>query len=241
MNNKQSAGWQHMTINVEGHKSFTEEYYAVSQSSVCDTQDSEGVNCDKLTRTHSNGVEFFFSCITGLIWSLLALCIVSFHGSHKKLRKSSITKVFSFCICIGFIPVILIIIFQIDFSGDSAFCGMNDIFDELIENKLNIIISSSSYYNCDYKNSEIVNGFPVSWMPGFIMILLLLLLCLYKPLSPFFRRVLNTCSCCVNRKVSDSVIHVPRYFSFSGSIRTTPKAQQARFKGPPRKFSGSLN
>mmetsp|Transcript_74088 Transcript_74088/g.66672 ORF Transcript_74088/g.66672 Transcript_74088/m.66672 type:complete len:332 (+) Transcript_74088:72-1067(+) len=231
-----SAGWQHMTFEFnEDYSSFKDEYYAVSQSSVCDPNNG-GVNCDKLDNAHNNGVRFLFACITGMIWSLLTLCIVSFHGATKRLQKSTITKVFSGCLCIGFIPVILMIIFQIMFSDNSAFCGMGDTFDLLIEEGLDVTVVDSTYHDCIFKNSDI-SQFPITWIPGLIMVLLLLLICIYKPLSPLVRRICQTCSCCVNRKVSDSVLHVGRYFSFGGS----PSGSNRRFNPPKRRFSGSLN
>ena len=224
-----------MTFEFSEHESsFQEEYYAVSQSSVCDSSNG-GLNCDRLDTAHDNGVRFLFATITGLIWSLLTLCIVSFHGATKRLQRSTITKVFSCCLVTGFIPIILMITFQIMFSDHSAFCGMNDIFDALIEENLNVKVIDPTYYDCIFKNSDI-SQFPITWMPGFINSLLILLLCIYKPLSPLVRRICNTCSCCVNRKISDSVLHVNRYFSFGN----TPSGNR-RFAPPKRRFSGSLN
>lgn len=224
-----------MTFDVSHHSSFQEEYYAVSQSEVCDTNNN-GTSCTKLDNAHNNGVRFLFAVISGMILSLLTLCVVSFHGVTKRLQKSTITKVFGCCLIFGFIPIILMIIFQIMFSDNSAFCGMDDIFDILIEENLNVAVIDHTYYNCQFKNSDI-SQFPITWIPGLINLLLLLLLCIYKPISPLIRRICNTCSCCVNRKVSDSVLHVNRYFSFGN----TPDGTNRKLAAPPRRFSGSLN
>ena len=239
-NNQQSAGWQHMSFDVSNHKEFKEEYYAVSISATC-----KEINCSKLDKTHDNGVRFFFSCIGGLIWSILAVCAVSIHGISVKLKKSTISKVFASCLCIGLIPEILIIVFQIMFSDADAFCGMYDVFDELIEEHISTqdtgyVVISSNYPSgsCQYKNSNI-SSFPITWIPGVIMLLLFMLLCVYKPLSPFVRRIFNTCSCCVDRKISDSVIPVKRYFSFSG--RDAKQSFTSRAKFISRKYSGSVN
>lgn len=233
-----------MTVGVEGFGSFKEEYYALSRSSICcqsvDLNGTDCANCSKLDRVHDDGVRFFFSCIGGLAWSLLTLCTVSLHGATPRLKKWTATKWTVTCLFIGFIPECLIILFQIWFSGDNAFCGMDIVFDAVIDDHLKeeLELIDAVYFNCDYKNSDILS-FPISWIPGCIMVLVLMLLCLYKPLSPMVRRILNTCSCCVNRKVSDSVIPVSRYFSFSGTADAPQKRVIAH--GHPGQGGSSVN
>lgn len=235
-----------MTLDVEGFDSFQAEYYAVSSSSICDhhaapnmTSDtaSNGTDCSSLERVHENGVRFFFASIGGLIWSLLFLCTVSLHGATRRLRKWTVSKLAASCLLIGFIPEMLIIIFQIWFSDKDAFCGMDAVFDAVIGDHLeeDLYLIDGVYFDCDYKNSNIAS-FPITWIPGCIMVLLLMLLCLYKPLSPMVRRILNACSCCVNRKVSDSIIPVARYFSFSGTADA-----KKRIIAHKRRGSTSLN
>ncbi len=272
-----------MTVDVEGFDPFKAEYYAVSTSSICDHHSasnmstaelsfdtvSNGTDCSSLERVHANGVRFFFASIGGLIWSLLFLCTVSLHGATRRLRKWTVSKLAASCLLFGFIPEILIIMFQIWFSDKDAFCGMDTVFDAVIEDHLEeghlgedhftdvvevdlgeglfavdnvantINLVDGVYFDCDYKNSNIAS-FPITWIPGCIMVLLLMLLCLYKPLSPMVRRILNACSCCVNRKVSDSIIPVARYFSFSGTADAQSAAKK-RIIAHKRRGSTSLN